>query len=89
MFDCVVEVENNWRDDWCPIEFGHSYCECPLIPDTCEGFWLCDDVEVATEEIFAFYTSTDDYAINPDDLIDSEKYAEYMSLCDTNDDGNL
>jgi hypothetical protein len=89
MFDCVVEVENHWRDDWCPPEFGHSYCHCPFEPDTCDGFWLCGDVIMATEEIFAFYNVDGDKAINPSDNIDSAKYAEYMTMCDVNDDGNI
>jgi len=44
LFDCIVVVENEWRDEYCP-NYGHAYCENVFEPcATCEGEWNCSDV---------------------------------------------
>lgn len=32
---CVVDVENNWRADFCP-DMSHLYCDCPFYNPYCE-----------------------------------------------------
>jgi hypothetical protein len=62
-----MNVENAWRDEYCP-NFGYIYCENPFEPCTpCEGAWNCNDVEDITLEVIAYYDTNGDYAINPED----------------------
>jgi len=60
IFDCVMVVENEWRQENCP-EFGLLYCNNPYEPCTgCEGEWDCLDIYNITEEFFmAFDTNGD------------------------------
>jgi hypothetical protein len=40
-------------------------------------------------EIFTYYDTNADGAINPEDDIDSEHYANFIEHCDFNDDGTI
>jgi len=85
---CVVMCENAWRDDNCP-EYGHVYCDCPFIVAECPGHWDCGDIEQISIEIIAYYETNGDYAINPEDDIETEHYNLLLENCDFNNDGTI
>jgi len=41
---CMVQVENAWRDEYCPEGYGYVYCDCPYAVPTCDGAWNCADI---------------------------------------------
>jgi hypothetical protein len=43
VFDCVIMVENTWRDEYHPEE-EHLYCYNPYPVPVCYNAWSCDDV---------------------------------------------
>jgi len=57
--DCIVIVENEWRDEYCP-DYGYVYCNCPFSTVVCEGAWNCADVTYITEEVMAYYDTNGD-----------------------------
>jgi hypothetical protein len=69
LHQCIVDSENAWRDYNCP-EYGYVYCDCPFFVPTCDGAWDCNDIELISIEIIAYYETNGDYAINPEDTID-------------------
>lgn len=51
MKHCVLMVENAWREENCPAEYGALYCgECYIAP--CDGAWNCLDIVVITDDVF-------------------------------------
>lgn len=44
IFECMVKIENEWRDEHCP-DYGHAYCENPFVIEECPGAWTCSDIE--------------------------------------------
>jgi len=85
---CVIMAENEWRAEYCP-DYGFVYCEAAFTCDSCEGEWSCDDIAYITEEVMAYYDTTSDEAINPEDAIEEEHYATLQEYCDFNNDGSI
>jgi hypothetical protein len=82
-------IENHWRSEHCP-EFGDLYCENAFAPcETCEGAWYCDDIDVVTEEVMAYYDTDNDGVIDPADDVEPEHYHAMVDHCDMNDDGSI
>jgi hypothetical protein len=49
-FECLVEVENEWRAEACPA-YGDAYCENPFDDcETCPEGMNCSDLADFTEE---------------------------------------
>jgi len=85
---CIVNVENEWRDEYCP-GYGYVYCEQPFTCATCEGAWTCHDIENISLEVIAYYDTSVDGQINPEDNIESDHYQVLVEYCDFNNDGTV
>jgi len=48
----------------------------------CPGAWDCGMLEGATMEVMAYYDSSNDGYLNPEDQIDEEHYEIMMEYCD-------
>jgi len=66
--DCVVMVENEWRDTYC-TESEHLYCSCPYNVITCPEAWDCNDVELLTSEFMYYWDTNGDGTLNLADNI--------------------
>ena len=53
-------IENEWRSNNCPADFGLLYCPCYFTPPVCEGAWNCDGMETNVEEWMAYYNNDGD-----------------------------
>jgi len=81
-------VENDWRLENCP-DYPPVICDCPYIVPECPGMWTCNDIELITMEIIAYYDTNVDGAINPEDAMEEEHYSLLVDECDTNYDGSV
>jgi len=88
MHDCIVMVENNWRDEYCP-NYGHLYCDCPFYVADCPGEWNCDDIYMISDECLYYYDTNYDGSIDLSDDIDPEHYEILVDECDMNNDGSI
>jgi hypothetical protein len=86
--DCVVACENQWRTENCP-EYGYLYCDMPFVCAECEGAWSCEDIENITIDILAYYDTSIDGSINPEDAIEADHYEVLVEYCDFNNDGSI
>lgn len=82
-------VENEWRAENCP-GYGFAYCSNPFPAcEECEGAWDCNDIEMITNDVIAYYDTNMDTAINPEDEISEEHYVILLENCDFNNDGTV
>jgi Ca2+-binding EF-hand superfamily protein len=88
MHACIVKVENEWRDEYCP-DYGNAYCDCYTDVVICPGAWECDDIDTVVLDVMAYYDTDVNGAINPADAIDDEHYGIIVDNCDMNNDGNI
>jgi len=85
----MEKVENDVRKEKCPKGYPRIYCECDDKPEKCDGAWNCDEIEEIAIKVIAYYETNKDYAINPEDKIDTEHYKIMLNKCDFNDDGTI
>jgi predicted nucleic acid-binding Zn finger protein len=86
--DCLVMCENEWRAENCP-NYGMLYCNCPFWVAECPGAWDCEDIKFISEEVIAYYDTTGDASINPEDNIETDHYNILVEYCDFNNDGTI
>jgi hypothetical protein len=86
---CVIIVENEWRAENCPENYGDLYCACPFDVVECPGAWNCDDIAMITEEVMMYYDSNDDGQINLGDDIESDHLEILVEYCDQDDNATL
>jgi hypothetical protein len=82
-------VENDWRAEYCPENYGELYCACPYPEIECPGAWDCDEIELISIEVLNYYETNGDYAINPEDNIEIDHYNLMVEYCDFNNDGTI
>jgi Ca2+-binding EF-hand superfamily protein len=87
--DCIVEVENTWRAEYCPENYPKLYCTSPFDCPVCEGAWSCADIEMISEEVITAMDVNNDGQLNLGDGIEPEHYDIMIEYCDTNGDGTL
>jgi len=64
---CVINIENEWRSEYCPEGYPMIWCDCPfevLEDESCPGEWNCDDIYYIAQDMM-YYNDT-----NGDNLID-------------------
>jgi hypothetical protein len=83
MWACIIMVENEYRNEYCP-NYGDIYCgNCPYVIQECEGEWNCVDIIYITDEVMAYYDTNNDGSINLGDNIETDHLNILIEYCDT------
>jgi hypothetical protein len=66
VFECIELVENIWRAENCPAN-EPIFCNCNVIPEECPGAWHCEDIEMVTNDVVAYYDTDGDGMVTIED----------------------
>ena len=59
MFECVINIENEWRAEYCPSGYEMVWCNCPFVDPECPGAWTCEHIYTIAEEVIAMDANGD------------------------------
>lgn len=87
LFECLIELENKYRVEFCGEDFGDLYCIPPSDCD-CPEAWTCEDVIAEVDAAFSEYNTNGDAKLDLGDDMSAE-IMEIYATCDANMDGAI